>query len=296
MIIISKIASAVPCKSDYYELEYKNAKQHGYRCVTQLESSFDKRFRKKRDISSLYGLKAADELLRDSKGDELDPEHTGIIISNTYGGWNYVEDQLTAMYHGDFDSINPYVATAWFATAAQGEISIRHHIMGYSKTICAGSFGGALAIKHAYDKIQEGTLQSAITGGVEATNTKLIHNILKRETVDGAVLMLLEKEDSTAYKTGDYIARIISIEVGNTCTESLSALAREKGALYYSDGMKESKNSLSINDDFKEVELFSIEVPDIIAKVCAKLAGTNSTVQIDIKRLTDVFSILLEVK
>ncbi len=98
-----------------------------------------------------------------------DPDKVGLFIGNDMGGWNYVQNQLEDLIASKgVEAINPYVATAWFPAAAQGEISIAHNIRGYSKSFSGGLLSSALALEHAAQRLIDGTVDLAFAGGVEA--------------------------------------------------------------------------------------------------------------------------------
>lgn len=298
MVVISRISSVVPNENDKYPLKYKNAVREAFMIPEQIKQNFNTRFIKKRDTSVLYALIAAKELLDGMILDNIDSERIGIILSNTYGGWTYVEDQLIEMYQGSMDCINPYVATAWFATAAQGEISIQYGIKGYSKTICAGNLGGGLAIKHAVDVIQQGMLDYAISGGLEAPNNKLIYRLLQKDIlVDGAVMFLLEDEDTATNQGHKPLLKIVDIKVSRKLDEEIILLARSMNALIYDFGISfESFGNLQelvIDYPFKKLDLFSFQIPFLIVNVYEKLKGTGRTVLINFKDSGQIFSILM---
>ena len=114
--------------------------------------------------------------------DSVDRTRAGLLIGNDLGGWGYVEEQLDALIATRQETaINPYVATAWFPAAAQGEISIAHNMLGYSKTFSSGMLGAGLAIEHAVRRLQDGTLDLALAGGIEAPDATIVVRALQAE-------------------------------------------------------------------------------------------------------------------
>jgi 3-oxoacyl-(acyl-carrier-protein) synthase len=128
---------------------------------------------------------AMSEALRDADLD-LDPgqgegDRVGIFVGNATGGWAYVEPQLYPLYRdGNPTAVNPYVATAWFPTAGQGEVSITHGIGGCSRTFCAENLSSAFALRQACWALAEGTLDVAVVCGAEAPLTPLVYNACVR--------------------------------------------------------------------------------------------------------------------
>ncbi len=90
----------------------------------------------------------------------------GIYVGNCWGGWQFAENELRRLYTEG--SVSPYLATAWFPAAAQGEISIAHQCKGHSKTIDAGEASGLISIGYAARAIQAGRLDAVLAGGVDA--------------------------------------------------------------------------------------------------------------------------------
>jgi hypothetical protein len=112
--------------------------------------------------------------------DGVDRTRAGLLIGNDLGGWGYVEEQLDALIATRQEAaINPYVATAWFPAAAQGEMSIAHDLLGYSKTFSAGALGAGLAIEHAVRRLLDGTLDLALAGGIEAPDASIVVRALE---------------------------------------------------------------------------------------------------------------------
>jgi hypothetical protein len=99
----------------------------------------------------------------------------GVFLGNDLAGWNYVNDQVGRMIRTrDPEAIDPYVATAWFPAAAQGELTIAHGLLGESKTFSAGCLSGGLALEYAARVVAAGRLDVAVAGGVEAPDAPVI--------------------------------------------------------------------------------------------------------------------------
>src|SRR5262249_32217061 len=91
------------------------------------DCGFDKRWARRLDRFSQLAVYAAEQCLAGCSGCshkvQTDPFRIGLCIGNNYGGWSYVEPMMKPLYETGMKAINPYVATAWFPAAAQGEIS-----------------------------------------------------------------------------------------------------------------------------------------------------------------------------
>lgn len=138
-----------------------------------IDGAVHPRLRRKIDRFSQIALVAASRLERHLA--DVAKDRIGIFIGNDLAGWNYVHDQLARMIEtGDPTAINPYVATAWFPAAAQGEITIAYGVLGQSKTFAAGVLSGGVALEYAARMIASSTLDLALAGGVEAPDAPAV--------------------------------------------------------------------------------------------------------------------------
>jgi len=141
--------------------------------IASIEKAVHPRLRKKIDRFSQIALLAAGQLERHFAG--VDKRRVGVFLGNDLAGWSYVHDQLLQMIETrDPMTINPYVATAWFPAAAQGEITIAHGIVGQSKTFSAGFLSGGLALEYAARMVAGNVLDVALAGGVEAPDAPAV--------------------------------------------------------------------------------------------------------------------------
>jgi 3-oxoacyl-[acyl-carrier-protein] synthase II len=88
-----------------------------------------------------------------------------------FGGWEITEPSLRGLYRSGYTGVSPYIASAWFPTAAQGQITIRKGFKGFSKTIAADTAGAALAVGYAARAVQTGRADLMLCGGAEAPVT-----------------------------------------------------------------------------------------------------------------------------
>ncbi|MCK9874629.1 hypothetical protein MXD59_02325 [Frankia sp. Ag45/Mut15] len=145
-----------------------------------LAHGLPRRHTKRVDRFTLLATAAVREALADAglaAPDAVDPDRIGIVTANATGGWSFVEPQLYGLYgEGDSSAINSYVATAWFPTAPQGEISIAFGLGGFSKTVAAERISGAVALEMAATALTSGRLDVVVVCGVEAPCSALVHN------------------------------------------------------------------------------------------------------------------------
>jgi hypothetical protein len=146
----------------------------------RIEQAIRPRLRKKMDRFSQIALMAADQL--QPQFENVAKTRVGVFLGNDFGGWNYVYEQTKRMIETrDSTAIDPYVATAWFPAAAQGEITIAHGILGQSKTFSSGFLSGGLAVEYAARMVAENSIEVALAGGVEAPNAPVVLRALEME-------------------------------------------------------------------------------------------------------------------
>jgi len=95
-------------------------------------------------------------------------DRVGITVGNNLGGWEFAERELTTLWQKGPREVSPYMATAWFPAAAQGNISIHLGIKGIGRTFLADRIGGAYALKHAAQCLRAGYADGMFAGGTEA--------------------------------------------------------------------------------------------------------------------------------
>lgn len=294
MIVISGMSinfAEIDTKQTY---NFANGNYLTYKVNKEITSKFDHRFKKKRDKMVLNAISAADKLDDECKIQNLCMEKVGLILANTFGGWEYVENQLVSMYKYGLKEINPYVATAWFATATQGELSIKYGIKGYSKTICGGNIGGGLAIMHAADCIKEGIIKYAITGGTEAPNTKILINVLQKNALyDGAILFLMEEERTAKLDKRKIYVKIIDIALLDLKILNLNNRAISEDAIVYNNN-----NILDLDGKGIGLEdLFSLQIPYLLFLIQRKYKGKNQKILLNYedKKELQKFSLYIQI-
>lgn len=133
-------------------------------------SHVSSRLLQKIDPFSHMALIASDLALKDA-GIDLDKENLnniGIFMGNALGGWLYGETELRDLYIEGREGVSPYMASAWFPAAPQGQVSIYYGIKGYSKTIVSDRASSLMAVGHAIKVLSKGKLDFIIAGGMEA--------------------------------------------------------------------------------------------------------------------------------
>jgi 3-oxoacyl-(acyl-carrier-protein) synthase len=97
-----------------------------------------------------------------------------------YGGWGVTDPGLRNLLRKGYKEVSPYIASAWFPTAPQGQISIQWGLGGYSKTVVADTASSMLAIGYAARAIEEGRADLMLAGGAEAPITPYTYSFCAR--------------------------------------------------------------------------------------------------------------------
>ncbi|MDI6605982.1 MAG: beta-ketoacyl-[acyl-carrier-protein] synthase family protein [Candidatus Omnitrophota bacterium] len=136
-------------------------------------SHVSERLLKKIDAFSHMALIAAELALQDAGIDikKEDPNLVGIFLGNAIGGWLYAETELRDLYIEGREGVSPYMASAWFPAAPQGQLSIYYGIKGFSKTVVADRASSLMALGYAAKVLNKNKLNMILSGGMEAPVT-----------------------------------------------------------------------------------------------------------------------------
>jgi hypothetical protein len=142
----------------------------------QLEtaSGLSRRELKKLDRFSVLAIAAARSALASSLLSPEEWNRCGVFTGNMVGGWTFTESQLRNLHRAGLSEVSPYLATAWFPAAPQGQITIHFRMKGFSKTISTDRCAGAQAIGLASELIGEGKCDVLLAGGAEAPCTPFV--------------------------------------------------------------------------------------------------------------------------
>lgn len=163
-------------------------------------------------------------------------EEVGIIVGNSFGGWSFVEPMMYGLNKEGMSAINAYVATAWFPAAAQGEVSIRYGLKGYSKTLSAGRLSSALAVEHAARTLLGDRAKVMLAGGSEAPLSGLVVNAQTSSQAEisknadgtpllgeGAAFLVLERAVHAEQRAAPVLARLRAFERDGRLDEAVRA-------------------------------------------------------------------------
>jgi len=128
---------------------------------------------KKIDVFSHMALVASEQAIKDSGMDleKINKDRVGVFMGNAIGGWLFAETELRDMYIEGREGISPYMASAWFPAAPQGQVTIYYGFKGYSKTIVADKASSALSLWYGSKIIAQDKNDFVLAGGMEAPIT-----------------------------------------------------------------------------------------------------------------------------
>lgn len=272
-------------------------------CVHELDaySNVSSRLLKKIDLFSHMALVASEMALQDAKIDlsKENLERAGIFMGNAIGGWLYAETELRDLYIEGREGVSPFMASAWFPAAPQGQVSIHYGIKGYSKTIVSDRASSLMAIAYGAKNLIRNNNDFIIAGGMEAPVTPyalLCCNTsgqltTKNETpetaykpfdknrdgfaiAEGAGILILEGQDRVKKRNAHVYANIIGF---GTTTDGVDRIEPA------SDG-KELARAIQIALDDAGLK------PQDIDYICLDGAGTKTGDLSETKAIKQVFN------
>ncbi|MCK5581785.1 MAG: beta-ketoacyl-[acyl-carrier-protein] synthase family protein [Candidatus Omnitrophica bacterium] len=199
-------------------------------------SSVSSRLLKKIDLFSHMALVSSEMAIKDAALDmaQENLKRAGIFMGNAIGGWLYGETELRDLYIEGREGVSPFMASAWFPAAPQGQVSIHYGIKGYSKTVVADRASSLMAIGYGAKNLGRDNNDFIIAGGMEApvtpyallccnTSGRLSTNNENAETAykpfdknrdgfaiaEGAGILILESSQRAAKREAHVYANIV---------------------------------------------------------------------------------------
>lgn len=162
-----------------FDTSHVQCKVGGQLVDFRAEKYLSPRIVRKVDRFSTLGLISAQQALQDAGLllDGLKPawsqqdrggDRVGIMVGNNLGGWEFAERELRHLWQSGPREVSPYMATAWFPAAVQGNVSIQFGIKGIGRTFLNDRASGAFALIHAVDCLLRGRADIMLAGGSEA--------------------------------------------------------------------------------------------------------------------------------
>jgi 3-oxoacyl-[acyl-carrier-protein] synthase II len=130
---------------------------------------------KKVDKFVHFGLACTRMAIDDSRLDlGLEDRHrVGVVIGSGLGGMMFHEEQLVAHYEEQNHRCHPTAVPRISPNAVSSHIAIQYGCLGPNMVISTACASATHAVGEAFRKIQWGDMDACITGGVEATLSRL---------------------------------------------------------------------------------------------------------------------------
>ncbi len=160
----SQIAGLVPYKSE------------GFPDGFDPDEAMPPKDHKKVDLFILYGMKAADDAVKDSgwvPQTQEDFERTGVMIGSGIGGLQSVYETSETLFTKGPRRASPFSVPAMLINLASGHISIKHGFKGPNHAVVTACSSGAHAIGDAARLIMWGDADVMVAGGAEAGVNRL---------------------------------------------------------------------------------------------------------------------------
>lgn len=115
---------------------------------------------------SLY---AAQQAFDDAKYNPADgdPYATSVALAAGYGGCEFGQREIQALFRTGPQAVSAYQSIAWFYAASAGQTSIRHGTKGPATVVVTGHAGGLDSLGVARRTVRRGTA-AVLAGGTEA--------------------------------------------------------------------------------------------------------------------------------
>lgn len=130
---------------------------------------------RRRDRFEQFATVAANEALAESGLDmaEEDPARVAVIISSATGGLATLEQAVETADNEGPRRLSPFMIPMFMANGASGAIAIDVGARGPSFSVASACASGADGIGQAWTLIRAGVIDVALTGGAEATLTRV---------------------------------------------------------------------------------------------------------------------------
>lgn len=135
----------------------------------------EKRDVRRLDRSTLLGLGAAEEAVRDSGIDFASENHErcGVAIGSGIGGISTIEEGKDVLTERGPSRISPYTVPRLMINATAGNLSIRYSLQGPSTAHATACASSGHAIAEAMEHLRHGRADVMLVGGCEAAVTPL---------------------------------------------------------------------------------------------------------------------------
>lgn len=135
----------------------------------------DRKEVRRADLYVQYAMAAATEAIGHSglRLDDEDRNRIGVLIGTGIGGISTFEEQTELMLQKGPGRVSPFFIPMMIANMASGQVSIQFGLKGPNSTTVSACASGAHAVGEAFQAIQVGQADAMVSGGSEATITRM---------------------------------------------------------------------------------------------------------------------------
>jgi 3-oxoacyl-[acyl-carrier-protein] synthase II len=141
------------------------------------EEYMDRKEARRADRFAQFAVAVSTQAVQDSGlGDDLgpaDPERVGVILGSGIGGIATFEEQTQNMLEKGPRRVSPFFVPMFIPDMAAGLVSMRFGAKGPNYATVSACASSAHAIGNSFRLVQDGEVDVMITGGTEASVTKL---------------------------------------------------------------------------------------------------------------------------
>ncbi|MGN0917256.1 MAG: beta-ketoacyl-ACP synthase II [Candidatus Enterousia sp.] len=140
-----------------------------------IDAVLDAKEQRKMDRSTIYGMIAADEALRDANLIDYDgdKERIGVSIGAGIGGMQTIYDNCVELYTGGPRRISPFFIPKAIINMTAGNVSIKYGLKGPNLSVVTACATAAHCIGEAARLIEHGDADIMVAGGAEAAVCKI---------------------------------------------------------------------------------------------------------------------------
>ncbi len=141
-----------------------------------VEDYIPRRDARRMDRFTHFGIIAADEAIKDANFDldKVDLNRVGVIFGVGIGGLRTLEEEVENFESGDGSPrYNPFLIPKMISDIIPGYVSIKYGFKGVNYATVSACASSSHALSVSYDQIQLGRADIMVSGGAEATITKV---------------------------------------------------------------------------------------------------------------------------
>lgn len=224
----------------------------------------DRKEARRMDRFTQFAISAACEAFKNSgiNKENIDGSRMGVIIGSGFGGLQTLEKQIEILKTKGPSRISPFFATMLINNIAAAQVAIRFGARGFSECVSSGCSTSNNAVGDAFKIIQSKRADIMITGGTEASMTRLSYAgfcaanrsmsqnsnpkkacrpfDIKRDGFvmgEGAGILILEEIEHAKKRGAKIIAEIIGYGCTNDAYHVVAPAPEGKGSV---ESMKEA--------------------------------------------------------